>query len=165
MRRRSFIAGLGSAVALPLASHAQQPERCGASACSCRATKTTPCGRTDGVRMELRWAGADINRIGAFAQELVGLQPDIIVASSTPVAAALQQETRTIPIVFVSVGDPVASGLVARFDRSAGNITGFANWEASLASLGGKWLELLTQIVGRAAAMFNPDTAPYVETY
>jgi putative ABC transport system substrate-binding protein len=119
-------------------------------------------GWTDGrnVRMDLRWGGGDVNRIRALAQELVGLQPDIILANSTPVTAALQRETRTIPIVFANLGDPVASGIVARLDRPNGNITGFADWEASL---GGKWLELLTEIapgLKRAAIMFNPDTAP-----
>jgi putative ABC transport system substrate-binding protein len=119
-------------------------------------------GWTDGrnVRIDLRWAGGDINRIQALAQELVGLQPDIIVTSSTPATVALQRETRTIPIIFVSVTDPVASSIVARFDRPSGNITGFANLEATL---GGKWLELLTEIaprLKRAAIMFNPDTAP-----
>ena len=119
-------------------------------------------GWTDGrnVRMDLRWGGGDINRIRALAQELVGLQPDIILTNGTPATVALQRETRTIPIVFANVGDPVASGIVARLDRPSGNITGFANFEASL---GGKWLELLSEIapgLKRAAIMFNPDTAP-----
>src|SRR5215467_4937049 len=119
-------------------------------------------GWTDGrnVRMDLRWAGDDVNRTRALAQELVGLQPDIILAFSTPGTVALQRETRTIPIVFVNVGDPVASGIVTRHDRPSGNITGFAIWEATV---GGKWLELLLEIVPglkRAAIMFNPDTAP-----
>jgi putative ABC transport system substrate-binding protein len=115
--------------------------------------------------MDLRWAGGNNNRIRALAQELVGLQPDIILTSSTPPTAALQRETRTIPIVFVIVTDPVASGLVARLDRPSGNITGFAGYEASL---GGKWLELLSEIapgLKRAAIMFNPDTAPYISAY
>ena len=110
--------------------------------------------------MDLRWGGGDINRIRALAQELVGLQPDIIVANSIPPTVALQRETRTIPIVFVNVGDPVASGIVARFDRPSGNITGFAGFEATL---GGKWLELLSEIapgLKRAAIMFNPDINP-----
>ena len=105
-------------------------------------------------------AGGDINRIRALAQELVGLQPDIILADSTPATAAVQRETRTIPIVFANVSDPVASGIVARLDRPTGNITGFTTDEASL---GGKWLELLSEIapgLERAAIMFNPDTAP-----
>jgi putative ABC transport system substrate-binding protein len=118
-------------------------------------------GWTDGrnVRMDLRWGGGDANRIRALARELVGLQPDIIVTSSTPATIAVQRETRTIPIVFAGVGDPVASGIVARLDRPSGNITGFAINEASL---GGKWLELLSEIapgLKRAAIMFNPDTA------
>jgi putative ABC transport system substrate-binding protein len=110
--------------------------------------------------MDLRWAGSDTNRIRTLAQELVGLQPDIILAHGTPATVALQRETRTIPIVFVSVADPVISGIVARLDRPNGNITGFANLEASL---GGKWVELLSEIapgLRRAAIMFNPDTAP-----
>jgi putative tryptophan/tyrosine transport system substrate-binding protein len=88
---------------------------------------------------------------------LVGLQPDIIVTNTTPATAALQRETRTIPIVFANAADPVASGIVARLDRPSGNITGFATFEAPLA---GKWLELLSEIapgLKRAAIMFNPD--------
>jgi putative ABC transport system substrate-binding protein len=110
--------------------------------------------------MDLRWGGADANRMGALAQELAGLHPDIFLATSTPGTVALQRETRTIPIVFVGLTDPVATGIVERLDRPSGNITGFAFYEASL---GGKWLELLLEIapgVKRAAIMFNPDTAP-----
>ena len=88
-----------------------------------------------------RSSAAPVNTIQALAQELVGLQPDIILASSVPATAALQRETRTIPIVFASVADPVTSGIVTRLDRPSGNITGFANYEATL---GGKWLELLS---------------------
>src|SRR6516162_1093656 len=142
MRRREFIAGLGGAVAWPLAVRAQQPQ-----------------GRN--VRMDIRWGGADINRMRALAQALVGLQPDIIVVTgSTAATVALQRETRTIPIVFTNVTDPVASGIVERLDRPGGNITGFPGWEATL---GGKWLELLAEIapgLKRAAIMFNPDTSP-----
>jgi putative ABC transport system substrate-binding protein len=119
-------------------------------------------GWTNGrnVRMDLRWAGTDINRIRALAQELVGLQPDIIVTNGSPPTVALQRETRTIPIVFTGGGDPVVSGLVARLNQPGGNITGFANYQASL---GGKWLDLLSEIapgLKRTAIMFNPDTAP-----
>ena len=119
-------------------------------------------GWTEGrnVRMDLRLGGGDIDRIRALAQELVGLQPDIIVTGTTPATRAVQHETPTIPIVFATVGDPVASGLVARLDRPSGNITGFATSEASL---GGKWLELLSEIapgLKRAAIIFNPDTNP-----
>jgi putative ABC transport system substrate-binding protein len=109
--------------------------------------------------MDFRWTpGSDINRIRALAQELVGLQPDIIVTDSTPGTVALQRETSTIPIVFAGVRDPVASGLVALLDRPR-NITGFALLGATL---GGKLLELLSEIapgLKRAATMFNPDTA------
>ena len=96
---------------------------------------------------------------------MVGLQPDIIVTSGTPATAAVQRETLTIPIVFVNVSDPVASGLVAQLNRPGGNVTGFANLEASL---GGKWLELLSEIapgLKRAAIMFNPDTNPVSSVY
>ena len=96
----------------------------------------------------------------ALARELVGLQPDIIVTNGTVATLAVQRETRTIPIVFAGVGDPVVSDIVARLDRPSGNITGFAIFEATL---GGKWLELLSEIapgLKRTAIMFNPDTAP-----
>jgi putative ABC transport system substrate-binding protein len=116
-------------------------------------------GWTDGrnARLDIRWFGDDINRSRA-AQELVGLQSDIIVTAGTPATVAVQRETRTIPIVFAQVGDPVVSGIVARLDRPSGNITGFALYEPTLAS---KWLELLLEIapvLRRAAIMFNPDT-------
>jgi putative ABC transport system substrate-binding protein len=112
-------------------------------------------GWTNGrnVRMDLRWWGDDINRLRALARELVGSQPDIILVNGTPETIALQRETRT------SVTDPTASGIVARLDRPSGNITGFANWEATL---GGKWFELLSEIapgLKRAAIMSNPDMA------
>jgi putative ABC transport system substrate-binding protein len=127
-------------------------------------------GRTDGrnLRLDLRYYGGDINRMRALAQELVGLQPDVILTNNTLATVALQRETRTIPIVFVSVADPVASGLVPRLNQPGGNITGFADWEASL---GGKWLELLSEIapgLNRAAMIFNPDTSPasaYMPSY
>jgi putative ABC transport system substrate-binding protein len=110
--------------------------------------------------MDLRWAGGDANRIRGLARELVALQPDIIVAGGNLATVALQRETLTIPIVFVNVGDPVASGIVSRLDRPNGNVTGFGGSEATL---GGKWLELLAEIapgLKRAAIMFNPDFPP-----
>ena len=160
MRQREFIAGLGSAAAWPVVARAQQGDRVRRIGVLHPGDKNDPVvktyvaaftqalaglGWTDGrnVRLDMRWAGADINRIRALAHELVGLQPDIIVTSNTPAAVALQGQTRTIPIVFVNVADPVASGLVARLDRPGGNITGFASNEATL---GGKWLELLSEI-------------------
>src|SRR5262249_15685409 len=113
------------------------------------------------VRMDLRWGGDDINRIRALAQELVGLQPDIILAGGTPATVALQPETRTIPIVFAGIAHPVPGGLAPRLDRPTGNVPGFRFLEATL---GGKWLELLSEIapgLKRAAVMFNPDTSEY----
>jgi putative ABC transport system substrate-binding protein len=118
-------------------------------------------GWTDGrnVRMDLRGGGGDANRIRAFARELAGLQPDIILATSTAATVALQRETRTIPIVFVAGGDPVEIGLVPRLNQPGGNITGFTQLESSFV---GKWLELLSEIapgLKRAAIMFNPDNS------
>jgi ABC-type uncharacterized transport system substrate-binding protein len=175
LRRREFIAGLGGTAAL--AARAQQGGRLrrigvlmpydeNDPAAKLRLSAFTQAlaglGWTDGsnVRIDLGWGGADINRIRALAQKLVGLQPDIIVTDSTPATAALQRETRTIPIVFANVAEPVASGIVPGLNQPGGNITGFANYEATL---GGKWLELLSEIapgLKRAAIMFNPDTAP-----
>src|SRR5438132_3883891 len=100
-----------------------------------------------------------------FAKELVALQPDLILSSTTPTTAALLQQTRAIPIVFATVADPVGSGFVASFPRPGGNVTGFIDLEASLA---GKWLDLLKEIaprIARAAFLFNPATAPYSEYY
>ena len=116
------------------------------------------------VRMDVRWYGDDTSRIRALAQELVSVQPDVVVAATALATVALQRETRTVPIIFANVSDPVTMGIVARLDRPSGNTTGFALFEASLA---GKWLELLSEIapgLKRAAIMFNPDTAP-VSTY
>jgi putative ABC transport system substrate-binding protein len=181
LRRRDFIAGLGTAAAWPLAARAQQGDRMRRIGVLGFGDPNDPAanlpfsaftqalaglGWTEGrnVRMEFRWSGGDTNRIRALARELVGLQPDIIVTGGTPATAAVQRETRTIPIVFLGGADPVATGIVARLDRPGGNITGFANYEASLA---GKWLELLSEIapgLKRAAIMFNPDS-PVPPTY
>jgi putative tryptophan/tyrosine transport system substrate-binding protein len=181
MRRREFIAGLGSAAAWPVVARAQQADSVRRIGVLMQLDENDPLSKSivsaftqaladlgwtvdRNVRMDLRWAGGDINRMGALAQELVGLQPNIIVPYGTPATAAVQGKTRTIPIVFASVADPVASGIVARLDRPTGNITGFAVLEAPM---GGKWLELLSEIapgLNRVAIMFNPDTAP-VSTY
>ena len=171
MRRREFIAGLGSAAAWPVGARAQQGDRArrigvlmsGNESDSLRKSSVSAFsqaladfGWADGrnVRIELRWYGDDINRIPALAQELVGLQPDIIVTSSTPPTVALQRETRTIPIVFMNVLDPVASGIVPRFDRPGENITGFAIFELTLA---GKWLELLSEIAPGLKSLVSPN--------
>ena len=109
--------------------------------------------------------GADAESIQRFAKELVALQPDLILSQNTPTTAALLQQTRTIPIIFATVSDPVGSGFVASFPRPGGNVTGFTNFEPTMA---GKWLELLKEIaprVNRVAFLFNPATAPYAEYY
>jgi putative ABC transport system substrate-binding protein len=183
MRRRDFITLLGGAAAAwPLAARAQQPGRTRRIAVLMGFDENDPdakaqlyeftkgvgeLGWTDGrnLRMDVRWAAGNLDRARMFANELIDLQPDVILAHTTPATAALQRGTRTIPIVFVTVSDPVGAGFVADLPRPGGNITGFINNEPTMA---GKWLELLTEIapgVGRAAAMFNPDTAPYVGTY
>jgi ABC-type uncharacterized transport system substrate-binding protein len=184
IRRRAFITLLGGAAAWPLVARAQQPERMRRIGVLMPDDENDPeaklrlsaftqalaaLGWTDNnLRMVLRWAGVDIDRIRALAQELVGLQPDIILTHAVPATSALQRETRTIPIVFATVADPVASGIVGRLDRPSGNITGFAQWEASL---GGKWLELLSEItpgLKRVGIIFNPDTAaasPFVPAF
>jgi putative tryptophan/tyrosine transport system substrate-binding protein len=182
VKRREFIAGLGGVAALPLCAGAQQGERVrrigvlmlddendpeGKLRYSTLTQALADLGWTDGrnMRMDLRWAGGDNNRTATLASELVGLQPDIIVTNTTPATAALQRETRTIPIVFANVIDPVASGIVARLERPSGNITGFSHLEAAM---GGKWFELLSEIapgLERAAIMFNPDTSPATGVY
>ena len=109
------------------------------------------------VRIDPRWGRGDNNRMKALAQELVGLQPDIILTGTTGPTVAVQRETRTIPIVFANVADPVASGIVPRLNQPGGNVTGFASFEPSLE---GKWLELLSEIapgLRRVAIMINPD--------
>ena len=125
-------------------------------------------GWVDGgnAQVERRWTHADIDLTRAFAKELVALNPDIILAGTTPATAALQREARSIPIVFAAVSDPIGEGFVASLPRPGGNITGFANVEA--ATMGGKWLDLLKQMaphIRRAAIIFNPDTAPAGGSY
>jgi putative ABC transport system substrate-binding protein len=183
MKRRDFITLVGCAAAgWPLAARAQQVERvrrigifmgwaeaeADARAWLVGFTQALAelgwnIGRN--LQIEVRWVGDRTDLMQILAKELVGLQPDVILSSNTPETAALQRETHTLPIVFVTVSDPVGAGFVANLPRPGGNLTGFMFQEASMV---GKLLELLTQIapgVRRAALMFNPDTAPYVEQY
>jgi putative tryptophan/tyrosine transport system substrate-binding protein len=182
MKRREFIAGLGSAAAWPVVARAQQGERVRRIGVllgwddNDTLAKAWFSGFTQGIselgwtdsrnlRMDLRWAAGNVDRMRRFAKELVELGPDLILASTTPVTAALRRETQTIPIVFAGISDPVGAGFVASLPRPGGNITGFINIEAAI---GGKWLELLMEIapgVKRAAMMFNPDTAPGAGSY
>jgi putative tryptophan/tyrosine transport system substrate-binding protein len=182
MRRRQFITLLGVAAATwPLAARAQQPssKRIGVlmagdeTDSAARAflalftQELSALGWRDGgnVRVEVRWCLENLDRMRTLAKELVALNPDVILTHTTPVTAAVRRETRTIPIVFVVVSDPMGSGFVASLSRPGGNVTGFTVQDQSIA---GKWLDLLRQIapgIQRAAFMFNPDTAPYVPSY
>jgi putative ABC transport system substrate-binding protein len=114
------------------------------------------------VQIDYRWAGGDPDKAQTFAKELIAMTPDVMVPSTNQVTRILQQETRTIPIVFAFVGDPVGSGFAASLARPGRNVTGFANFENSI---GGKWVELLKEIaprVERGGFVFNPDAAPNV---
>jgi putative tryptophan/tyrosine transport system substrate-binding protein len=183
MRRRDFIALAGGAVAgWPLAARAQQLGRMRRIGVLLYGSENDPeakgqfaaftlglsqAGWTDGrnVRMDVRWGTGDLERMRVFAKELVDLQPDVIFSAATPATSAVQRETRTVPIVFVLVVDPVERGFAESVPRPGGNITGLLPFEPSL---GGKWLELLTEIapyIKRAGIMFNPNTAPYAKSY
>jgi putative tryptophan/tyrosine transport system substrate-binding protein len=117
------------------------------------------------VRIDYRWAAGSVDRMRLFARELVQLNPDALVSISTPATAALQAETRTIPIVFAWVSDPIGSGFVSSLAHPGGNITGFLNIEASVV---GKWLTLMREIapqVSHIGFLYNPQTAPYARYY
>jgi putative ABC transport system substrate-binding protein len=177
MKRREFVAFLGGAAAWPLAARAQQPDRMRRIGVLMGWSESDPeyrarvdavvqglaqLGWTEGrnLRVDVRWTNGDTERARTLAKELVGLQPDVILATTTPPTAALQRETRTIPIVFAVVSDPIGAGFVTSLARPGGNITGFTSVEAAM---GGKWPELLKEIaprLRRMAIMFNPDTAP-----
>jgi putative ABC transport system substrate-binding protein len=181
MRRREFIKGIGGlSAAWPLAARAQQSERMrlvgvlmGFSEQAGQSLVTTFRGalRTLGwvegtnLRIELRWGAGDAGRIGTFAKELVDLQPDVILAQTTPVAVAIARHTNAIPIVFVTVSDPIGSGLATSVTHPGGNATGFTFVESAM---GGKWVELLKEIAprtARIALLFNPATAPPLQFY
>jgi putative tryptophan/tyrosine transport system substrate-binding protein len=182
MRRRQFVTLLGGAALAPaglwlrplMAQQADRVRRVGVLMPSTETDAQAQAevrvfrdefqklGWTDGknVRIELRWAGGEMSQIRTHGKELVALQPDVIVGRSTPVTTALMQESRTIPIVFLNVSDPVGSGIAASMARPGGNATGFTNVEASL---GGKWVEVLKEInprIARVAALFGARTSP-----
>ena len=182
MKRRAFITLLGgvaaTSVAWPLATRAQQPDRMrrivfmhalaendpeeqGRVAAFRQGLETLGWTENRNIQIEHRYFGGDLTRIQAHTAELVSSTPDLIVATSTPVLMALKQETRTIPIVFVGVIDPLGQGFIASLARPGGNITGFTFIDFPMI---GKWLQMLKEIapgVTRMAFMFNPDTAPY----
>ena len=182
MKRREFITLLGGATAAwPLVARAQQAERRRIGVLMGYAESDPEAqirlaafkqgllalgwDESRNLRIDLRWASGDIDRASAFARELLALHPEVILSNTTPVTTALQQETKTVPIVFTAVSDPVNAGFVASLPRPGGNVTGFINLEPTI---GGKWLDLLKEIapqVTRVAVMFNPQTAPYAEIY
>jgi putative tryptophan/tyrosine transport system substrate-binding protein len=183
MRRREFTRLLGGAtVAWSVAARAQQTEWVrrigvltfsaesdpeGQSSIAAFREELRKLGWIEGrnVEIDIRWAAADLELMKRFAKELAALQPDVILTSSTPAAAAMLQATRTIPIVFVIVADPVGSGFVESLPRPGGNATGFT---PLVRSLGGKWVELLKEMaprLARVALLFNPPTATFIEGY
>ena len=180
MRRREFITLIGAAATWPLAAGAQQPDRMrrigvlmgfaerdreGQGFVAAFRDGLQKLGWAEGrnIQIDYRWTALDKELIQRFAKELVALQPDLILTQSAPATAELLKQTRSIPIVFALVADPIGSGFVASFPKPGGNITGFVTMEPSMA---GKWLDLLKEIaprVTRVAMLFNPATAPYVE--
>ena len=183
MRRREFVAGLGSVAAMasrPVAVRAQQPKRMrhvgvltglpeniseamvGAFA---RSLESLGWVEGENIRIDHRFAAGNPTLLETSAAELVGLAPDAILAIPAAAVAALQQQTSTIPIVFQSVPEPVELGFVQRLARPGGNITGFTSFDAALM---GKWLQLLNQAaprVTRVGVLFNPDIAPSAPLY
>jgi putative ABC transport system substrate-binding protein len=183
MRRRQFLALLGGmAIGCPAKVVAQKPDRvrrigvltpykAGDAAALRRAKIFTQAlqdlGWTDGqnTRIDYRWPGGDIEQIQSLAKELVASRPDVLFGAGSAPTAALQQATRTIPIVFLMATDPVTGGIVQSLARPGGNATGFFTTEPSV---GGKWLELLKEIVPglrRVAVIFNPETSVSSKSY
>jgi putative tryptophan/tyrosine transport system substrate-binding protein len=178
MKRREFITLLGStAAAWPLAARAQQTEQMRRLAVLMAHAESDPEGQANvaafreglrklgwmegrSLRIETRWAAANVESTQRLAKELVALQPDLILSANTPTTAALLQQTRTIAIIFANVSNPVGDGFLASLPRPGGNVTGFTNLESTMA---GKWMELLKEMaprVTRVALLFNPGTAP-----
>jgi putative ABC transport system substrate-binding protein len=183
MRRRDFIRFLGGgAAAWPIAVGAQQPEQMrligvlmgypesdstAQSMVTAFRDGLAKLGWREGInlRIELRWGGADPDRVRTFAKELVDLRPDVILSQTTAVTGALARETRTIPVVFVNVADPVASGFAKSLARPGGNMTGLS---VENSEQGGKWVELLKQIAprtARVALLLNPETSAPPQFY
>jgi putative tryptophan/tyrosine transport system substrate-binding protein len=182
--RRKFLAALlGGAASWPLAARAQQPggirrigvlmpytetdlEGQGFIAAFREGLQQLGWHEGRNIRIDTRWAApGEAESTQRFAQELVALQAELIFANGTPAVAPLLQHTRTIPIIFANVADPVGSGFVASFSRPGGNVTGFITMEGSIA---GKWLELLKELspsVARVAFVLNPAMATYAEYY
>jgi putative ABC transport system substrate-binding protein len=183
MRRREFIAlSVGGVAAWTLVAHAQflpdamrrigvlagtadEPE--GQIRIAAFRQRLRELGWLEGknVRIDIRWSGGNADLMRAHAAELVGLKPDVIVGISTPVITALQEQTRTVPIVFLLVADPIGHGFVTDMARPEGNVTGFTSFEMTM---GGKWLDLLKEIapgIARVGLMFDPEVSPRLLSY
>jgi putative tryptophan/tyrosine transport system substrate-binding protein len=183
MRRREFICLLGGSAMYPLVARAQptgdklrfigvlmawaEGDVEGKAQLAAFREKLQELGWTEerNLRLDVRWTGSDIERMRVAAKELVGLQPDLIFTATTPAVMALTRETSAIPIIFVTVTDPLGSGLVTNLARPGGNITGFTNFEFSI---GGRLLQTLKGIaphVRHTGLLFNPATAPFAPLY
>ncbi len=182
MKRREFIGFVGGSALWPFYVHAQQQNRIRLIGVLLSYSENDPAAQSQvaalrsglfnlgwkedsNLRIELRWGAGDPDKIRMMARELVDLHPDVILGVTTPATDALARETRTIPIVFMNVIDPIASGFAASLARPGRNVTGFALVESAL---GGKWVELLKEIAPRTvhvALLFNPATAPPLKVY
>jgi putative ABC transport system substrate-binding protein len=179
MRRREFLGVIGAAAAaLPVVGRAQQPERMRRIGWMDFVPESDPAtpARVSAFRegmekqgwvigrnlaIDYRWSIFDMERARATAEELLNLAPDVMFCAGSPATLALQRATRTVPVVFITVSEPVSQGIVASLSRPGGNLTGFSYLEPTI---GAKWLELLTAIapgVNRVALMFNPSSSPY----
>ncbi len=182
MKRRQFIGLLGGAAAWPVAARAQRSDRVRRIGMLNTLAEDDPQGqqqeqtllqslqelgwkRGTNLEVDLRWGASNNERIQMIAKELVAAQPDVIQVTTTPGTAAVLRETRTIPVVFSIVSDPVGAGFVASLPHPGGNATGFINIESSM---GGKWLELLKEVaphVSRVTLLFDPTTGPQANYY
>jgi putative ABC transport system substrate-binding protein len=179
MKRRECITLLGGAVAWPLAVRAQQaagkvprigvlsgfavddPEAQARMAAFRQGMQELGWSEGRNLQIDYRWAGPDAGRIKVFAAELIATSPSVVLAFTSPSVAALREVTRTVPVVFVGIGDPVGQGFVPNLARPGGNITGFTGLEFSL---GEKWLGFLKELapgLSRAAFLFHPELGPY----
>jgi putative tryptophan/tyrosine transport system substrate-binding protein len=182
MKRREFISLLGGATAWPFTARAQQPERMrrigvlmayaatdreGLDWVAAFREGLQKLGWTEGrnLLIDARWAADDAGSRQRFAKELAALDPELVLTQNTITTVAMMQQTRTIPIIFGNVADPVGSGFIASLRRPGGNVTGFTTTESTMA---GKWVELLREVdprVTRIAILFNPVTAPFAQYY
>src|SRR6266851_3066998 len=182
MRRREFITLLGGAPIWTHTARAQQPDRMRRIDVLMAYAESDPEGQalvaafreglqklgwteSRNIRIDTRWAAANVELMQRFAREIVELRPDLILTQNTPTTAAMLQQTRTIPIIFANVSDPVGDGFIASLPRPGGNATGFITMEPTMA---GKWIQLLKEIaprVNRVAFLFNPATATYADYF